>query len=138
MCFKRPNRVAQSFLRTSYHGAKLIFVISSSKLRRDRHMGNAVCTLGLIFGTLIWPAAVESAKFQTGEFKCADAPPAATVFQAPQRPAPTGVYKAQVTPHWFQNNARFWYRNDLKDGIKEFIVVDAERGQRALAFDHAK
>ncbi|MGO8930678.1 MAG: DPP IV N-terminal domain-containing protein [Limisphaerales bacterium] len=49
-----------------------------------------------------------------------------------------GVYKAQVTPHWFQNNTRFWYRNDLKDGAKEFMVVDAERGIRQPAFDHSK
>ena len=49
-----------------------------------------------------------------------------------------GVYKAQVTPHWFQNNTRFWYRNDLRDGTKEFIAVDAEGGIRRPAFDHAK
>jgi dipeptidyl aminopeptidase/acylaminoacyl peptidase len=49
-----------------------------------------------------------------------------------------GVYKAQVTPHWFQNNARFWYRNDLRDGTKEFIEVDIEGGIRRPAFDHAK
>ena len=49
-----------------------------------------------------------------------------------------GVYKAQVTPHWFQNNTRFWYRNDLRDGAKEFIVVDVEGGTRQPAFDHAK
>jgi dipeptidyl aminopeptidase/acylaminoacyl peptidase len=47
-----------------------------------------------------------------------------------------GVYKAQVTPHWFQDNTRFWYRNDLKDGAKEFMVVDVERGNRQPAFDH--
>jgi len=49
-----------------------------------------------------------------------------------------GVYKAQVTPHWFQNNTRFWYRNDLRDGTKEFIEVDVEGGIRRPAFDHAK
>src|SRR5215471_9133772 len=55
-------------------------------------------------------------------------------FGPPER----GVYKARITPHWFQNDMRFWYRNDLKDGAKEFIVVDAERGNRQLAFDHEK
>src|SRR4051812_26386348 len=45
-------------------------------------------------------------------------------FGGPER----GVYKAQVTPHWFQENSRFWYRNDLRDGAKEFVVVDAEHG----------
>jgi dipeptidyl aminopeptidase/acylaminoacyl peptidase len=55
-------------------------------------------------------------------------------FGGPER----GVYKAQITPHWFQENTRFWYRNDLRDGAKEFIVVDAEHGTRQPAFDHQK
>src|SRR5262249_31072516 len=41
-------------------------------------------------------------------------------------------------PHWFFDNKKFWYRNDLRDGMKEFVVVDAERGTRELAFDHSK
>ena len=49
-----------------------------------------------------------------------------------------GVYKARITPHWFHNNSRFWYRNDLRDGAKEFVVVDAESARRQLAFDHAR
>jgi hypothetical protein len=48
------------------------------------------------------------------------------------------VYKAQIVPHWFRDNTRFWYRNDLRSGAKEFIVVDAEHGTRAAAFDHEK
>src|SRR5215470_12287845 len=55
-------------------------------------------------------------------------------FGGPER----GVYKSQITPHWFQENTRFWYRNDLRDGAKEFIVVDAEHGTRQPAFDHQK
>src|SRR2546423_5891758 len=55
-------------------------------------------------------------------------------FGGPER----GVYKAQITPHWFQHDARFWYRNDLRDGAKEFILVDAEKGIRRPAFDHEK
>src|SRR6266850_718080 len=55
-------------------------------------------------------------------------------FGGPER----GVYKSQIAPHWFQQNTRFWYRNDLRDGAKEFIVVDAERGTRQPAFDHQK
>jgi len=47
-----------------------------------------------------------------------------------------GMYKAQVTPNWFANNTKFWYRNELSGGAKEFILVDAERGTRAPAFDH--
>src|SRR5262245_14540662 len=48
------------------------------------------------------------------------------------------VYKERITPHWFHDNARFWYRNDLRGGAKEFVVVDAERGTREPAFDHKK
>jgi dipeptidyl aminopeptidase/acylaminoacyl peptidase len=55
-------------------------------------------------------------------------------FGGPER----GVYKSQITPHWFPNNTRFWYRNDLRAGAKEFIVVDAEHGTRQPAFDHQK
>jgi len=49
-----------------------------------------------------------------------------------------GVYKARINPHWFQNNTRFWYRNDLRGGAKEFIVVDADKGLRQPAFDHQR
>ncbi len=55
-------------------------------------------------------------------------------FGGPER----GVYKARINPRWFQNNTRFWYRNDLRDGAKEFVVVDAEHGTRQPAFDHQK
>ena len=48
------------------------------------------------------------------------------------------AFKERITPHWFHDNARFWYRNDLRGGTKEFIVVDAERGTRDVAFDHKK
>jgi dipeptidyl aminopeptidase/acylaminoacyl peptidase len=61
------------------------------------------------------------------------------VLQRPQRPdTARGIYKVQITPHWFRNNTRFWYRNDLPGGALEFIVVDAVRGQRTPAFDHVK
>src|SRR5207249_1353152 len=60
--------------------------------------------------------------------------------QAAQRrdEGPRRVFNDRITPHWFHDNTRFWYRNDLRDGAKEFIVVNAERGQREAAFDHAK
>jgi dipeptidyl aminopeptidase/acylaminoacyl peptidase len=44
----------------------------------------------------------------------------------------------RITPHWFADNARFWYRNDLSRGAKEFILVDAEKGSRESAFDHKR
>ncbi|MBN1360673.1 MAG: prolyl oligopeptidase family serine peptidase [Sedimentisphaerales bacterium] len=47
-----------------------------------------------------------------------------------------GVYKDRITPYWFDDGTRFWYRNDLAGGTKEFILVDAESGTRQFAFDH--
>jgi hypothetical protein len=49
-----------------------------------------------------------------------------------------GVYKDRITPHWFAGNTRFWYRNDLSGGTREFIVVDCVQGSRRLAFDHGR
>jgi dipeptidyl aminopeptidase/acylaminoacyl peptidase len=48
------------------------------------------------------------------------------------------VLKERITPHWFDNNSRFWYRNDLRDGAREFILVHAESGTRKAAFDHTR
>jgi len=48
------------------------------------------------------------------------------------------VYKERITPHWFAANRQFWYRNDLKGGAKEFILVNAEKATRQRAFDHEK
>jgi dipeptidyl aminopeptidase/acylaminoacyl peptidase len=48
------------------------------------------------------------------------------------------VFKASVRPHWFGSGSRFWYRNDLAGGAREFIHVDAARGVREPAFDHAR
>ncbi len=46
------------------------------------------------------------------------------------------VYRDRVSANWI-NDSQFWYRNDLPDGQREFIFVDAIRGTRELAFDHA-
>ena len=48
------------------------------------------------------------------------------------------VFKTRVAPHWFAGNARFWYRNDLAGGEREFVLVDAVQGTRQPAFDHAR
>src|SRR5262245_11973365 len=59
--------------------------------------------------------------------------------QAAQEPSgPRTVFKDRISPRWYAEGTRFWYRNDLRDGAKEFIGVDAERGVRQPAFDHAK
>lgn len=70
-------------------------------------------------------------------------PGVATADDAPtQRPRPitssATVYKERIDPHWFADDTRLWYRNDLKGGRKEFIRVDAEKGTREPAFDHVK
>src|SRR5262245_59803691 len=49
-----------------------------------------------------------------------------------------GVYKSQLTANWFDDGQRFWYRNDLAGGKREFMLVDAKAGIRQPAFDHAK
>ncbi|MFN0050736.1 MAG: prolyl oligopeptidase family serine peptidase [Planctomycetales bacterium] len=51
---------------------------------------------------------------------------------------PPRIYKSRIEPHWFGDNARFWYRNDLPQSRQEFIVVDAAAGTRRPAFDHAQ
>ena len=51
---------------------------------------------------------------------------------------PRRVFRDRITPHWFAGNTHFWYRNDLRGGAKEFVLIDAARGTRQPAFDHAK
>ncbi len=48
------------------------------------------------------------------------------------------VFRRWVTPHWFSNGDRFWYRSQTAADSFEFIVVDAQRGVREVAFDHAQ
>ena len=48
------------------------------------------------------------------------------------------VFKTRVIPHWLPDNQRFWFRNELSDRGREFILVDAIKGQRSTAFDHAR
>ena len=48
------------------------------------------------------------------------------------------TYKLKVDPHWFDKEHHFWYRNDLREGAKEFVVVETEKGHKAPAFNHAK
>jgi len=48
------------------------------------------------------------------------------------------VYHDRVTPHWFANDTRFWYRVTTGRDAYEFVLVDAEKGSRQLAFDHQR
>jgi dipeptidyl-peptidase-4 len=52
------------------------------------------------------------------------------------RAAEPRIYKDHVNPHWSADGNRFWYRNDLADDAREFILVDAVSGKRQPAFDH--
>jgi len=57
-------------------------------------------------------------------------------YPQPRQPRSRGgVYKTQIQPHWLENG-RFWYRNDLRGGNREFVLVDANKGERRPAFDH--
>lgn len=47
------------------------------------------------------------------------------------------VYRDRVQPKWFGDQSQFWYRNDLPDAKREFILVDANKANRTAAFDHA-
>lgn len=49
-----------------------------------------------------------------------------------------GVYKSTVRVTWFDAGNHLWYRNELPGGRREYILVDAVKGERRLAFDHAK
>ncbi|MBN1844918.1 MAG: prolyl oligopeptidase family serine peptidase [Sedimentisphaerales bacterium] len=48
------------------------------------------------------------------------------------------VFKMRISPHWFADGSRFWYRNDLPDDTREYILVDAAAGKRQPAFDHER
>ncbi len=48
------------------------------------------------------------------------------------------VYRDRVEAHWLDGGTRFWYRNELKGGSREFILVDAAKGERRPAFDHVR
>jgi dipeptidyl aminopeptidase/acylaminoacyl peptidase len=52
-----------------------------------------------------------------------------------RRPA---VYRDRVEPHWFAGGTKFWYRVDLAEGRREFILVDAAGATRGPAFDHGR
>jgi dipeptidyl aminopeptidase/acylaminoacyl peptidase len=55
---------------------------------------------------------------------------ASWVSAAPQ------VYRDHVEPHWLAGHTRFWYRNDLPNDAREFVLVDIASGKRESAFDH--
>jgi dipeptidyl aminopeptidase/acylaminoacyl peptidase len=111
-------------------------------LTRRHHVRNATLTAVLLLTyagfvsaqTAAAPPVSGSSALQLPAAVRPEAPQQRRGFGRPER----GVYKARITSHWFQDNTRFWYRNDLSGGAKEFILVDAEKGTRQPAFDHGK
>src|SRR5688572_15099691 len=45
------------------------------------------------------------------------------------------VFRTSIKPQWLSSRSRFWYRNDLAENRREWIIVDAENGERRAAFD---
>ena len=54
------------------------------------------------------------------------------------RTAAEKVFKTRLEAHWFADNTRFWYRNELPGAAREFVLVDAIAGTREPAFDHVR
>lgn len=48
------------------------------------------------------------------------------------------VVKGEIQPNWLDSGTRFWYRNDLGEGKREYVLVDAVEGWRKPAFDHER
>lgn len=44
--------------------------------------------------------------------------------------ATRSIFKTTVKAHWAADNGSFWYRNFLKDSVKEYISVDVVHGTR--------
>jgi len=55
---------------------------------------------------------------------------------------PTLVFRDRVEPNWFADSSgttnQFWYRLDLAQSNRQFVLVKADQGQRQPAFDHAR
>jgi dipeptidyl-peptidase-4 len=48
------------------------------------------------------------------------------------------VFRSSVKPNWITGSERFWYRNDLPGGRREFVLVDPAQATKQPAFDHAR
>lgn len=64
---------------------------------------------------------------------------------SPVEQQPRGrVYKDRIDPHWFKSDPslaqadRFWYRNELPENRREFVLVIPSESKKVPAFDHAK
>jgi dipeptidyl-peptidase 4 len=113
-------------------------------LRHHRSSSLLLSTSGLLVSLLAGASAADEAisdRASSDEGRAADSRSGseAAPFQRGMRSrGATGVYKARITPHWFPQDAGFWYRNDLPGGTTEYVVVDAMAATRGSAFDHAR
>ena len=48
------------------------------------------------------------------------------------------VFRSSVKPNWITGTDRFWYRNDLPGGKREFVLVDPTQATKRPAFDHVR
>ena len=48
------------------------------------------------------------------------------------------VFRDRVEARWLSNNPQFWYEVRTGTNAREFVFVDAEKGERRAAFDHAR
>jgi dipeptidyl aminopeptidase/acylaminoacyl peptidase len=48
------------------------------------------------------------------------------------------VYRDRVQANWLAGNTQFWYQVKTGEDTRAFVLVDAGKGERKLAFDHAK
>src|SRR5262249_11108741 len=112
-------------LRSSIIPAGSLLVSTADRATRVASM---FAVIGLV-GILVVAPAQGKAQGTKADYERADALAAKTGGK---------VFKSRVQPHWLGGNERFWYRNDLAEGAREFILVDPVKGTRQPAFDHAK
>jgi dipeptidyl-peptidase-4 len=48
------------------------------------------------------------------------------------------VFRRKVEPNWAADGKRLWYRAEIAPGTFEFVIADASKQTRELAFDHQK
>src|SRR5262245_57521174 len=48
------------------------------------------------------------------------------------------VSRERVDANWLGDKHRFWYRVDLADAGREYVLVNAETGKKEPLFDHGK
>ncbi|HEX8296953.1 MAG TPA: prolyl oligopeptidase family serine peptidase [Chthoniobacteraceae bacterium] len=57
---------------------------------------------------------------------------ASVVAQQPETGAPARIFRDKVEARWLPGGEAFWYRLDLPEGKKEFVWVDAVKGERRI------